>query len=204
MSFSTSFFSPELYRDQIKIKEKKFQREKERGNKILSRRKRERIPCDKGWIELIPHLQKTIVDIGNPYINGIEGFFILESSLDAEPEKILLLYKERDKAEKFIRNLKEGVELHPVRHWNRWCIIGIFFICFLANFLINLTMILSNFSPVKNVKLLKKSLINLSMTVVYPPNGFRFHVLSNVTPRILAIFGDFIRCYEDKSLSLRW
>jgi len=37
-----------------------------------------------------------------------------------------------------------------------------------------------------------------------PPNGFRFHILSNVTPKILAIFGDFIRRYEDKSLNLRW
>ena len=43
-----------------------------------------------------------------------------------------------------------------------------------------------------------KSLINLSITVVYPPNGFRFYVLSNVTPRVLAIFDDFIGCYEDK------
>ena len=148
--------------------------------------------------------RKQSLIMENPYITGIEGFFILESSVDAEAEKILKLYKERDKAEKFIRNLKEGIELHPIRHWNKWCIIGIFFICFLANFLINLTEILSKNSPVKNVKVLKKSLINLSMTVVYPPNGFRFHILSNVTPKILAIFGDFIRRYEDKSLNLRW
>jgi len=60
------------------------------------------------------------------------------------------------------------------------------------------------FFSCKNVKVLKKSLINLSLTIVYPPNGFRFHILSNVTPRILAIFGDFIGCYEDKSLNLRW
>ena len=185
------FFCPELYEDQIKAKERKFEREKERGNKILKKRKKEKIPSDKGWVELVPYLQKTILNLENPYITGIEGFFILESSVDAE-------------AEKFIRNLKEGIELHPVRHWNKWCIIGIFFICFLANFLINLTLILDKFSPVKNVKVLKKSLINLSMTVVYPPNGFRFHILSNVTPKILAIFGDFIRRYEDKSLNLRW
>jgi len=94
----------------------------------------ERIPSDKGWVELIPCIQKTIIDMENSYITGIEGFFILESSVDAEAEKILRLYKERDKAEKFIRNLKEGIELHPVRHWNKWCIIGIFFICFLANY----------------------------------------------------------------------
>ena len=198
------FFCPELYKDQIKAKERKFKKQKEKGNKILKKRKRDKFPSDKGWIELVPSLQKTLFDIENPYINGIEGFFILESSVDNEPEKVLRLYKERDKAEKFFRNLKEGIELHPVRHWNKWSVIGIFFICFLANFLINLTLLLSENTPVKNAKLLKKFLINLSLTVVYPPKGFRFHILSNVSPQILAIFGDFIRRYEDKSLNLRW
>jgi len=36
---------------------------------------------DKGWVELIPQLQKTLDAMENPYINGIEGFFILESSV---------------------------------------------------------------------------------------------------------------------------
>ena len=198
------FFCPELYKDQIRKKEKKFIREKEKGNKLLRKRKVRRIPSDEGWIELIPHIQRTLFSIDNPYINGIEGFFILESSVDAEAEKILRLYKERDKAEKFIRNLKEGIELRPIRHWTKWSIIGIFFICFLANFLINLTAFLSENSPVKNVKLLKKFLINLSLTIVYPPNGFRFHILSNVSEPILAIFGDFVWKYRDKSLNLRW
>lgn len=53
---------------------------------------------------------------------GVEGFFILESYMDDEPVKILKLYKERDKAEKFIRALKEGKELRPVRHWSKWVI----------------------------------------------------------------------------------
>ena len=43
-------------------------------------------------------------------------FLVLESSVDDGPEKILKLYKERDKAEKFFRNLKEGIELRPLRH----------------------------------------------------------------------------------------
>ena len=50
----------------------------------------------------------------------------------------------------------------------------------------------------------KNLLINLSVTVVYPPDSFRFHILSSVSKRILAIFGVFIRRYEDKSLNLRW
>jgi len=201
------FFSPELYETQIKIKEQKFKRQKKKGNTLLKKRKVQKIPSDTGWVELIPHLQKTLSAIDNPYITGVEGFFILESSVDEEPEKILKLYKERDKAEKFIRALKEGIELRPVRHWSKWAIIGIFFISFLTNFLINLTYFLNEksiFPIVKNVKLLKKFLINLTLTTVYPQDRFKFSVLSNVSPQILSIFGDFVWNFEDKSLSLRW
>lgn len=57
---------------------------------------------------------------------------------------------------------------------------------------------------VTNAKLLKKFLISLTLTVVYPKNGFRFTVLSNVSGQILALLGDFVWRYEDKSLALRW
>lgn len=226
------FFCPQLYDEQIKKKERKFERQKEKGNKLLKKRKTEKIPSDMGWVELIPQLQKTLFAMDNPYINGLEGFFILECSVDAEIEKILRLYKARDKAEKFVRALKEGLELHPVRHWNKWSVIGLFFICFLTNFLINLTLFSKeketdcadieekvtqknaekfdtfsedkNKSTIKNVKLLKKYLITLCLTVVYPKSGFRFHILSNISPVVLKIFGDSIWRYEDKSLNLRW
>ena len=198
------FFCPELYETHIKLKETKFERQKEKGNQLLVKRKNIRIPSDVGWVELIPYLQRTLSAIDNPYINGVEGFFILESSIDDEPEKILRLYKNRDKAEKFIRSLKEGLELGPVRHWNKWTIIGIFLVCFLANFIINLTLLLAEKPLVKNVKLLKKFLINLTLTVVYPKSGFKFTILSNVSLQILSVFGDFVWKYEDKSLGLRW
>ena len=175
------FFSPELYETQIRKKEAKFEREKKKGNLLLKKKKALKIPSDAGWVELIPHLQRTFSALDNIYITGVEGFFILESSVDDEPEKILKLYKERDKAEKFVRALKEGIELRPIRHWSKWAIIGIFFISFLTNFLINLT-----------------------LTTVYPQDRFKFTVLSNVSPQILSIFGDFVWKFEDKSLRLRW
>ena len=202
--FSYIFFSPELYNEQMQIKEEKFERKKQQGNILLKKRKHPVLPSDEGWVQLIPCLQRTLQDIENPYINGLEGFFILESSVDAEPEKILRLYKQRDVAEKFIRALKEGLELRPIRHWNKYCVIGIFFISFLANMLINLTQLLRKISPRKNVKLLKKHLQNLTLTIVYPENRFKFTILSNVSPEILGLFGDFLRRYEDKSLNLRW
>jgi transposase len=201
------YFSPELYSDQIGIKERKFERQKEKGNKILKRRKRERIPSDKGWVEMIPSLQTTLYSIDNPYITGIEGYFILESSVSDDPIKILKLYKSRDRAEKFIRSLKEGLDLRPIRHWNTWCIYGILFLSFIANFLINLTLLLRKKPECgagKNVKLLKKYLNNLTLTVVYPKNGFRFHIISNISLEITRILGEFIKKYEDKSLKIRW
>ena len=203
-SVSYIFFSPELYDEQMQIKEEKFERKKQQGNKLLKKRKHPVLPSDEGWVQLIPCLQRTLQDIENPYINGLEGFFILESSVDTEPEKILRLYKQRDVAEKFIRALKEGLELRPIRHWNKHCVIGIFFISFLANMLINLTQLLRKISPRKNVKLLRKHLQNLTLTVVYPENRFKFTILSNVTPEIQGLFGDFVWRYEDKSLNLRW
>ena len=93
-SFSYIFFSQELYETQIHGKKKLFIRQTEKGNKQLRKRKHIIFPSDQGWVELVPSLQKTLLDIKNPYINGLEGFFILESSVDEQPEKILYLYKQ--------------------------------------------------------------------------------------------------------------
>ncbi|QQR70870.1 MAG: hypothetical protein IPI71_01970 [Methanolinea sp.] len=49
---------------------------------------------------------------------------MLESTIDDDPENILNAYKNRDRAEKFIRDLKEGAELRPIRHWSKHAVIG--------------------------------------------------------------------------------
>ena len=198
------FFCPELYEDQITAKERKFIRQKKKGNKILKKRKHPVFPSENGWVTLLPSVQKTLSEIENPYITGVEGFFILESSIDDDPWKILDLYKKRDKAEKFFRAMKEGIELRPIRHWSTESVIGIFFISFLANLLVILSHRLTKCSPVKNVKLLKKQLINLTLTFVYPKNRLRFTVLSNVSPEIRVLFGDFVDKWKDKTLKMRW
>ncbi len=53
-------------------------------------------------------------------------------------------------------------------------------------------------SALKNVRLLKKFLINLTLTIVYPKNAFKFTVLSNISPQISRIFGDFVYRFHDK------
>jgi len=92
------YFSLDLLKDQLRKKEAKFEK---LAKKIKKRKPVERLPFDNGWVELYPHLQLTLKNPANPYINEIEGFFILESSLDADEKRILSLYKQRDKAEKF-------------------------------------------------------------------------------------------------------
>ena len=203
------FFSEDLYEDQMRSKEKKFLKElkknkvklkKTLGGKILGE-----YICEEGYILTKGILQRVVGNVPNPYVNGIEGFFVLQSSIDDEPEKILALYKDRDKAEKLIRNMKEGTELHPIRHWTKWAVIGYLVVIFLTNFLINLTLLKAkDQAMVKNLKLLKKYLMKLSLTVVYPPDAFKFSILSNVSDEIRSLLGDYIDRYRDKSLGLRW
>ena len=133
-----------------------------------------------------------------------DACFILESSLDDEPEKVLILYKDRDKSEKLIRDMKEGAELRPIRHWSKWAIIGYLVIIFLTNCIINLSLFLAEKPVVKNVKLLKKFLNNLTLTIVYPKNRFRFSVLANESKETRSVLGDWLDKYRDKSLELRW
>ena len=202
------YFSKKLCEDQLRKKESKFERQMEKGDELIKKAKKHKVvqmlPSKEGWIGLYPEIQRALVDMRNPYITNIEGFFILESSLDADPQSILKLYKQRDVAEKFIRAMKEGGELRPIRHWNKYAIIGALFICFLATAMINLTLNSSKKPDVKNFKLLKKYLGNLTLTVIYPENRFRIRVISNLSPPILEILGDFPLKYADKNLNLRW
>lgn len=202
------FHSAELFKDQKKKRNHKFERELKKNEPKLIKVKKGKIIgsyiSKEGYILAKGSIQKLLSEIKNPFITGLEGYFILESSVDAEPEKILRLYKDKDKAEKLIRNIKEGTELRPLRHWTTNALIGYLFIVFLTNCIINLTHFLANLPAVKNLKLLKKFLNNLTLTVVYPSNRFKFSVLSNISEEITAILGDFIHKYEDKSLDLRW
>ena len=216
------FFSEKAQKDQLRKKDKRFEKELRKNEKKLAKSKRGKqlgsFITNEGYLLLKGELQKVLGKMNNPYISGIEGYFILESSVDEEPEKILRIYKKKDKAEKFIRSMKEGLELRPIRHWSKSTIIGYILIVFLTSFLINLTLFLSKNNPLKvlnygikqtkqqirNVKLLKKFLNNLTLTVVYPKKAFRFKILSNISDEILLIFGDFVRKYQDFDVKSRW
>lgn len=196
------YYSKKLYKEQIQKRKKKFQRELKRNKKVLKKVKKEkeisRLISEEGHIIIRGAIQKTLYEIDNPFITGLEGYFILESSIDDELYKILKLYKSKDIVEKLIRNMKEGTELRPMRHWTREAIIGYLIIVFLTNCLINLTQISNENAVVKNVKLLKKFLNNLTVTFIYPENSLGYSVLSNISEEVRAILGDSIKNFREK------
>jgi len=124
--------------------------------------------------------------------------------LDVEATEILRLYKNRDRAEKLIRDIKEGAEIRPMRHWAEDAIRGHLLIIFLTSAIANLTLLFAKNPLVTNLKVLKKCLKNLTLTIVYPKNRFRFAVVSNISPEIRSVLGNFIEKYGDKELGLRW
>ncbi len=202
------FFSEKLKKDQLRKKRKKFKRLLEKNQPLISKAKRgkelAKHPTHEGYVVATGSLQKTLAKIKNPFITGLEGYFILESSVDTDAEKILALYKNRDKAEKLIRNIKEGTELRPMRHWTKNAILGYILIVFLTNALTSLTQLLTENPLVKNTKLLKKYLTNLTLTIVYPKKTFQIRLLSNISPETEAIFGKTIHKYGETSIDLRW
>ena len=196
------YYSKKLYKEQIRKRKKQFKTALEENKEILKKVKKgreiKRLVSEEGHIIMKGVLQKTLYEIDNPFITRLEGYFILESSIDDEPYKILRLYKKKDIAEKLIRDMKEGSELRLMRHWSRKAIISYLVIVFLTNCIVSLAHFLSKNSVVKNLKLLKKYLNNLTVTFIYPSDGLRYEVLSNILPETVSILGDSIRQFREK------
>jgi transposase len=198
------FFNKKAKADQLKKRKKRFIKELEKNSKLLPKVKKGKplktVTSSEGLIISKGILQKNLGEAINPFITGLEGYFVLESSVDESPEKVLKLYKERDRAEKLIRDIKEGTDLRPIRHWSKNAIIGYVLVVFLTNCLIQLTHFLSKNSVVKNVKLLKKYLMNLTVTVIYYPNRPKVRVFSNISEEIVSVLGNFVEKYRKRTL----
>jgi len=199
--FQYIFFSQKLAEDQLAKKERKFMKELKKGasleKKVLRGKEIGRQVYEDGWIISQGKIQQSLERMKNPFITGIEGYFILESSLDLESSEILRLYREKDVVEKFIRDLKEGAEMRPIRHWSKNAVIGYVLLVFLTNALVNLTQFLTKNSLVKNLKVLKKYLSNLTVCVIYSKNWFGIPFVSNFSAEMKAIFGDFVKKYGE-------
>lgn len=193
------FFSEELKAEQLAQKKRKFKKTLKKNHIVLKKTKEGKdineFLTEEGVVATKGTLQKVLTEIPNPYIKGIEGFFILECSLDIEPFKTLAFYKDKDKAEKLFRNIKEGTELRPMRHWSKNAIVGYVLVIFLTNFIVNLTLLRAKNPEVKNVKLLKKYLSKLTLAVIFDKNSQKQEFLTNICPEVISILEDFLEKY---------
>jgi transposase len=196
------FFCETLKTLQLATKARNHKRELEQNETLLKRAKAGKPLAEYQTLEGIliakGSLQQQLVTMENPRINGLEGFFALQSSMKLTEEKALALYKDKDKAEKLMRSIKEGTELRPIRHWSDDAIIGYVLIVFLTNVMLALTHHNSRNNDVKNTKLLKKYLNKLTLVIHQPPTGGEKHFLANISPEIQAILGDFHHTFQEK------
>ena len=200
------FFSQELKDNQLKNKKKRFERELERNKTVLKKTKTGQslaeYPTTEGIVTAKGSLQTTLASIEDVHITGLEGYFIIECSVELEPHHVLSLYKDKDRAEKFFRGMKEGVDLRPMRHWTTNAIIGHIILVFLTNALINLTQLRAKDLDIKNTKLLKKYLNKLTLATIHHSDGKKMHYLANICPEIRAILEGFLQKYEEKLLKV--
>jgi len=196
------FYSKNLYKKLKRNRNRKFKRELKKNEPVLAKVKKgkeiERFISREGDIITKGVLQKSLIGGKNPYITGLEGFFVLESSVNEDAYKILKLYKSKDIIEKLIRNMKEGTELRPINHITKEAVIGYLIVVFIANCIIQLSHFLSKSNVDKNLKLLKKTLNCLTVTFIYDKSVLGFSVLSNISQEIREILGDSLKEFREK------
>lgn len=116
---------------------------------------------------------------GEMTITGREGFFCLKSNEDLTLEQALETYRKKDSIEKIIHSLKNEIEIKPVRVWSDDSIYGAIIVGFIAQLFIAL--IRYEFEGLKNTstKFIKKSLMNLTVTVDYLKKGVTNLIYAN-------------------------
>lgn len=115
-------------------------------------------------------------------ITGREGFFCLKSSENLTLGEALATYRKKDSIEKIFHSLKNEIEIKPVRVWSDNSIYGALIIGFIAQVFISL--IRYDHSELKHTstKFIKKSLMNLTVTVEIRKNLPKRKIYSNFDP----------------------
>ena len=112
-------------------------------------------------------------------INGREGFFCLVSSENLTLEEALKIYRMKDSVEKIFQSMKNDINIKPLRVWSTNSIFGAVLVGFLAQLLISL--IRYDYEELKHVapKIIKISLMNLTVTVEKLKNRTKRWIYSN-------------------------
>ena len=94
-------------------------------------------------------------------------------------KKLLKLTEKKDSIEKIFNSLKNEIEIKPIRVWTENSIYGALIIGFLAQLFVSL--IRYDCKELKQIstKFIKKSLMNLTVTIIYEKNLTKRYIYSN-------------------------
>ena len=123
--------------------------------------------------------QEALELLNEEIINGREGFFCLKSSRNLTPKEALEIYRKKDSLEKIFNSLKNEIEIKPLRVWSDNSIFGAIIIGFIAQLLVSLMRF--EFEELKHTstKFIKKSLLNLTVTVDFRENRNKSYIYAN-------------------------
>ena len=112
-------------------------------------------------------------------ITGREGFFCIKSSKNLTLAEALQTYRKKDSIEKIFNSLKNEIEIKPLRVWSDNSIYGAIIIGFIAQLFISLMRYEISDLKHKSTKFIKKSLLNLTVTVDSWERKVKTYVYSN-------------------------
>jgi len=194
------FFSETLQKEQLKSRArkalKKLQEAKEIQNSIDNKKQLpKKFRINNELIDISYSYQTKLKELNeedalklleNAVITGREGFFCIKSSenltLVQLPLKVLQIsliwsiaqalqtYRKKDSIEKIFHSLKNEIEIKPLRVWSEHSIYGALVIGFIAQLFISLMRYENKELKHTSTKFIKKSLMNLTVTVDYIPS----------------------------------
>lgn len=120
--------------------------------------------------------------IKSAQITGREGFFCLKSSENLTLTEALETYRKKDSIEKIFHSLKNEIEIKPVRVWTDNSIYGALILGYLAQLFISLIRYDNDELKHTSTKFIKKSLMNLTVTVEIQAANPKRRIYSNFDP----------------------
>ncbi len=196
------FFSEKLQKEQLESRARKIMRQIEEAKEIqksIDKNKKlpKRFRINNALVDVVYSLQTKLTDLDEQeaiklleehLITGREGFFCLKSSKNLTLKQALETYRKKDSIEKIINSLKNGIEIKPLRVWSDASIYGAVIIGFIAQLFISLMRYEFNELKHKSTKFIKKSLLNLTVTVDFLKGQPKKYIYANfdaINTRIL-------------------
>jgi transposase len=192
-SINYFYFSEKLQKEQLDSRARKVMRQMQEAKEIqesIDKNKKlpKRFRISNVLVDVSYSLQTKLIELDDQeaikllekeLITGREGFFCLKSSKNLTLKQALQTYRKKDSIEKIINSLKNEIEIKPLRVWSEASIYGAVIIGFIAQLFISLMRYEFNELKHKSTKFIKKSLLNLTVTVDFLKEGVKKYIYAN-------------------------